>query len=176
MFPMSWQATSAFLYVGESVSQVPASCCIICGGIYPPLLHHLGPEGQRLFFTHCQAKVRDGMETAIIALKARITPQLNAMPSERALWLPRASVLQYVSVLRDFGAMSEFTSNLDIMLPEQLVENLAGQHIRERLLHTHSYYNCYSEQSPVCKTTRCCSFLSDIVLDTLPLWIRPASR
>ncbi|XP_024116738.1 uncharacterized protein LOC112138415, partial [Oryzias melastigma] len=100
------------------------------------LLHTLGTEGQRLFYTLPEQGTT--MEDAMKALKAHFNPKQNAV-AERHVFRKRAqtptkSILHYVAALRDLAATCDFDDKQDEMIRDQLVEHLRSQRIRERLL------------------------------------------
>lgn len=78
------------------------------------------------------------MEEAIEVLQAYFVPRRNVIAERHAFrkqaQVPGETVLQYVTSLRDLAATCEFGSNLDEMLRDQLVENVASHRIREKLL------------------------------------------
>lgn len=47
---------------------------------------------------------------------------------------PDEKVVQYIAAFRDLATTCEFADNMDDMLRDQLVENIANHRIRERLL------------------------------------------
>lgn len=100
------------------------------------LLHCLGTEGQRLFYT--LPNTGDNLADAIKALEEHFTPKRNVVV-ERHAFRKRVqrtdeTVVQYIAALRDLATTCEFADNLDDMLRDQLVENIANPRIRERLL------------------------------------------
>ncbi len=99
-------------------------------------LHCLGTEDQRLFYT--LPNQGETMEEAIEVLQAYFVPRRNVIAERHAFrkrtQVPGETVLQYVTSLRDLTAICEFGSNLDEMLRDQLVENVASHRIREKLL------------------------------------------
>ncbi len=100
------------------------------------LLHCLGTEGHRLFYT--LPNQGDSMEDAIATLKAHFAPRRNIVAERHAfrkrVQAPGATILQYVAALRDLAATCDFEATLDDMLRDQLVENVSSHRIRERLL------------------------------------------
>ncbi|KAI2660383.1 Transposon Ty3-G Gag-Pol polyprotein [Labeo rohita] len=100
------------------------------------LLHCLGTEGQRLFYT--LPNQGDSMEDAIVALKAHFAPRRNIVAERHAfrkrVQAPGESIVQYVAALRDLASTCDFAATLDEMLRDQLVENVSSHRIRERLL------------------------------------------
>ncbi|XP_039505749.1 uncharacterized protein LOC120461595 [Pimephales promelas] len=100
------------------------------------LLHCLGTEGQRLFYT--LPDTGDNLASAVKALKEHFIPKRNVVV-ERHAFRKRVqrtdeTVLQYIAALRDLATTCEFDDSLDDMLRDQLVENIANPRIRERLL------------------------------------------
>lgn len=99
------------------------------------LLHCLGTEGQRLFYT--LPNQGETLEAAVDALRAHFSPRRNIVGERHAFrkraQAPHESVLQYVAALHDLAATCEFGSNSDEMLRDQLVENINNPRIRERL-------------------------------------------
>lgn len=100
------------------------------------LLHSLGTEGQRLFYTLPNPGTT--MDDALKALEAHFNPKRNTV-AERHAFRKRTqaqneSILQYVAALRDLATTCEFGDKEDEMLRDQLVEHVSSQRIRERLL------------------------------------------
>lgn len=100
------------------------------------LLHCLGTEGQRLFYS--LPNQGDSMEDAIAALTAHFTPRRNIVAERHAfrkrVQAPGETIIQYVAALRDLAVTCDFAATLDEMLRDQLVENVSSHRIRERLL------------------------------------------
>lgn len=99
------------------------------------LLHCLGTEGQRIFYTLDDTGTT--LETALKALNDYFTPKVNVVV-ERHAFRKRAqlrdeSIVQYIAALRHLAVTCEF-ENSDDMIRDQLVEHCANPHIRERLL------------------------------------------
>ncbi len=100
------------------------------------LLHYLGSEGQRLFYTLPNSG--DTVADTFKALEEHLIPKINVVV-ERHTFRKRVqgmdeTVLQYIAAIRDLATTCEFGETLDDMLHDQLVENVANPHIRERLL------------------------------------------
>lgn len=99
------------------------------------LLHCLGTEGQRIFYT--LADTGTTLATALKALDDYFTPKVNVVV-ERHTFRKRAqlrdeTIVQYIAALRQLAATCEF-ENSDDMIRDQLVEHCVNPHIRERLL------------------------------------------
>uniref|UniRef100_A0A8C2ARP7 Reverse transcriptase domain-containing protein n=1 Tax=Cyprinus carpio TaxID=7962 RepID=A0A8C2ARP7_CYPCA len=100
------------------------------------LLHCLGTEGQRLFYT--LPNTGENLADAIKALEEHFIPKRNVVV-ERHAFRKRVqrtdeTVVQYIAALRHLATTCEFADNLDDMLRDQLVENIANPRIHERLL------------------------------------------
>ncbi len=100
------------------------------------LLHCLGTEGQRIFYTLPDSG--DTLDSAIAALQTHFNPKINVV-AERHAFRKRTqttseSVLHYIAALRDLVSKCEFGANTDDMIRDQLIEHVASHRIRERLL------------------------------------------
>uniref|UniRef100_A0A3B3WSA7 CCHC-type domain-containing protein n=1 Tax=Poecilia mexicana TaxID=48701 RepID=A0A3B3WSA7_9TELE len=100
------------------------------------LLHALGTEGQRLFYT--LPNTGDTFTTAIAALKEHFVPKVNVI-AERHKFRQRAqrpdeTVNQFLASLRELAATCDFGNMEDQMLRDQLIEGVANTRIRDRLL------------------------------------------
>uniref|UniRef100_A0A3B3T9U7 Gypsy retrotransposon integrase-like protein 1 n=1 Tax=Paramormyrops kingsleyae TaxID=1676925 RepID=A0A3B3T9U7_9TELE len=100
------------------------------------LIHCLGTEGQRIFYTLPVAD--DSYLTALTALRTFFVPKLNVV-AERNKFRQRAqrpgeSILQYVAALRELSVHCDFGALADDMLRDQIVEKTSSARIRERLL------------------------------------------
>ncbi|KAJ8362815.1 hypothetical protein SKAU_G00116460 [Synaphobranchus kaupii] len=100
------------------------------------LLHCLGTEGQRLFYT--LPNTGDSFTAAVTALTAHFIPKVKIIVERHAFRKraqgPQETVLQYVAALRDLAATCEFTDRESEMIRDQLIENVNSPRIRERLL------------------------------------------
>ncbi len=106
------------------------------------LLHCLGTEGQKLFYS--LPNQGDSMEDAIATLKAHFSPRRNIVAEHHAfgkrVQAPGKTIIQYVAALWDIASTCDFAATLDEMLRDQLsvisdqVENVSSHQIRERLL------------------------------------------
>nr|XP_055067975.1 uncharacterized protein K02A2.6-like [Misgurnus anguillicaudatus] len=100
------------------------------------LLHCLGTEGQRLFYT--LPDTGDTLDSAMAALQTYFNPKINVVAERHSFrkraQAPSESVLQYVAALRDLVSKCEFGANTDDMIRDQLIEHVASHRIRERLL------------------------------------------
>lgn len=100
------------------------------------LLHCLGTEGQRIFYSLPDTGAT--YDTAVAALKAHFTPKTNTV-AERHVFRKRTqasheSIIQYIAALRDLASTCEFGEHTDEMIRDQLIENVCSPRIRERLL------------------------------------------
>ncbi|KAK7910413.1 hypothetical protein WMY93_015097 [Mugilogobius chulae] len=100
------------------------------------LLHALGTEGQRLFYTLPDTGTT--YATAIAALKGHFVPKVNVI-AERHKFRQRAqrpdeTVNQFLASLRELAAVCEFGNMEEQMLCDQLIERVANTRIRDRLL------------------------------------------
>ena len=99
------------------------------------LLHCLGTEGQRIFYT--LPNTGDTLATALTSLHGYFTPKVNVVVERhtfrKQVQLADESIIQYVTALRQLAATCEF-ANGDDMIRDQLVEHVAHARIRERLL------------------------------------------
>ena len=104
------------------------------------LLHALGPEGQRIFYSlPLLGDTSDDVYTkAIKTLDKYFKPKVNVV-AERYRFrqrsqLPNEPVDNYMCALRELSITCEFGSFCDEMLRDQLVEKTNFHRIRERLL------------------------------------------
>ncbi|CAL9701834.1 unnamed protein product [Knipowitschia caucasica] len=100
------------------------------------LLHALGTEGQRLFYTLPDTGTT--YDTAITALKGYFVPKVNVI-AERHRFRQRAqrpdeTVNQFLASLRELAAACDFGNMEEQMLRDQLIERVANTRIRDRLL------------------------------------------
>lgn len=100
------------------------------------LIHCLGTEGQRIFYTLTVAD--DKYETALTALRAFFVQKVNVV-AERNKFRQRAqrpgeSIVQYVAALRELLVNCDFGTLTDDMIRDQIVEKTCTPRIRERLL------------------------------------------
>lgn len=100
------------------------------------LIHCLGAEGQRLFYTLQVAD--DTYASALKAIQDFFTPKVNVV-AERYRFRQRSqrngeSTLQYVASLRELATTCEFGAMEEEMIRDQLVEKTNSARIRERLL------------------------------------------
>ena len=95
------------------------------------LLHCLGTEGQRIFYTLPETRA------TLAALHGYFMPKVNVVVERhtfrKRVQLADESIIQYVTALRRLVATCEFAS-CDDMIRDQLVEHVANPRIRERLL------------------------------------------
>uniref|UniRef100_A0A8C6V5S1 Gypsy retrotransposon integrase-like protein 1 n=1 Tax=Neogobius melanostomus TaxID=47308 RepID=A0A8C6V5S1_9GOBI len=100
------------------------------------LLHCLGTEGQRLFYS--LPETGDTIASAVTALEKYFTPKVNVVV-ERHLFrkrkqAPHETIVQYVAALRDLASRCNFEDKMDEMIRDQLIEHVTASRIRERLL------------------------------------------
>lgn len=100
------------------------------------LIHCLGTEGQRIFYTLTVAD--DNYETALTALRAFFVQKVNVV-AERNKFCQRAQrlsepIVQYVAALRELLVNCEFGALTDDMIRDQIVEKTCTPRILERLL------------------------------------------
>lgn len=100
------------------------------------LLHCLGTEGQRIFYS--LPNIGTTYKDAEAALKAYFVPITNIVAERHAFHkrcqAPHETVIQYVAALRELVVTCEFGACADEMIRDQLVENVLSPRIRERLL------------------------------------------
>ncbi|KAL7861715.1 hypothetical protein SRHO_G00131560 [Serrasalmus rhombeus] len=100
------------------------------------LIHCLGTEGQRIFYT--LEVENDTYAAALAALKSFFVPKINVV-AERNKFRQRSqrpgeSVVQFVAALRGLLVHCDFGTLADDMIRDQLVEKTCNSRIRERLL------------------------------------------
>ncbi|KAL1277184.1 hypothetical protein QQF64_023857 [Cirrhinus molitorella] len=100
------------------------------------LIHCLGMEGQRIFYTLTVAD--DGYETTLTALRAFFVQKVNVV-AERNKFRQSAQILgepivQYVPALRELLVNCDFGALADDMIRDQIVEKTCTPRIRKRLL------------------------------------------
>ena len=95
------------------------------------LLHCLGTEGQRIFYTLPETRA------TLAALHGYFMPKVNVVVERhtfrKRVQLADESIIQYVTALRRLVATCEFAI-CDDMMRDPLVEHFANPRIRERLL------------------------------------------
>ena len=100
------------------------------------LLHCLGTEGQRLFYSFPNTGTT--YESAMSALEAYFVPKTYTVAERHAFrqrkQLQHETVLQYVTALRERASTCDFGDRADEVIRDQLVEHLRNPRIRERLL------------------------------------------
>lgn len=100
------------------------------------LLHCLGTEGQRIFYSLPNRGTT--YKDAEAALKAYFVPKANIVAERHAFCrccqAPHETVIQYVAALRELVVTCEFGACADDMIRDQSVENVLSPRIRERLL------------------------------------------
>ncbi len=100
------------------------------------LIHCLGTEGQRLFYTlNVSDQGDDTYTSALSAIRDFFVPKVNVV-AERYRFRQRVGETtdQYVAALRELAATCEFGAMEDEMIRDQLVEKTNSARIRERLL------------------------------------------
>ncbi|KAL7879761.1 hypothetical protein SRHO_G00020150 [Serrasalmus rhombeus] len=100
------------------------------------LIHCLGTEGQRIFYT--LEVENDTYAAALAALKSFFVPKINVV-AERNKFRQRSqrpgeSVVQFVAALRGLLVHCDVGTLADDMIRDQLVEKTCNSRIRERLL------------------------------------------
>ncbi|KAL7856478.1 hypothetical protein SRHO_G00153770 [Serrasalmus rhombeus] len=100
------------------------------------LIHCLGTEGQRIFYT--LEVENDTYAAALAALKSFFVPKINVV-AERNKFRQRSqrpgeSVVQFVAAPRGLLVHCDFGTLADDMIRDQLVEKTCNSRIRERLL------------------------------------------
>lgn len=100
------------------------------------LLHCLGAEGQRTFYS--LPDTGDSFDSAVAALEKHYTPKVNVVVERHAFrqrrQAPHETIAQYVAVLRDLASKCGFDDRANEMIRDQLVKHVANPNIRERLL------------------------------------------
>jgi len=100
------------------------------------LLHALGTEGQRLFYT--LPDTGNTYTTAVTALKRYFIPAVNVV-AERHKFRQRTqradeTMNQFLAALRELAVACDFGEMEEQMLRDQLVERAANLRVRDRLL------------------------------------------
>ncbi|KAK7881939.1 hypothetical protein WMY93_028113 [Mugilogobius chulae] len=89
------------------------------------LLHCLGTEGQRLFYT--LPDTGDTMASAVAALEKHFAPRVNIVVERHAFRKRKQdsheSIVQYVAALRDLASKCGFDEKKDEMIRDQLIEH-----------------------------------------------------
>ncbi|XP_064469674.1 uncharacterized protein LOC135384402 [Ornithodoros turicata] len=114
------------------------------------LLHALGKEGQRIFFTlpvpqvtaspstDKKEEASDPYAEAIATLEARYAETFNVIAERRKFrrrsQLPGEMIDEFVTPLRGLAATCNFGSTLEEIIRDQLVENASLPQVRERLM------------------------------------------
>ena len=100
------------------------------------LLHCLGTEGQRLFYS--LPDTGTDYDAAMAALEAYFVLKTNTVAERHAfrkrVQRPDETVLQYVTALRELASTCDFGDRADEVIRDQIVEHLHNPRIRERLL------------------------------------------
>lgn len=100
------------------------------------LIHALGTEGQRLFYT--LPNTGGSYDEAMVALEAQFVPKVNIVVA-RHQFRQRAqrsdeTVPEYIAALRELVATCAYNTMENEMLRDQLVEKAYAPAVRERLL------------------------------------------
>lgn len=99
------------------------------------LLHCLGTEGQRIFYTHPDT---DDTLDPIATLQTYFNTKINVVAERHTFrkrtQVPSKSVLHYVAALRGLVSKCEFGANTDDMIRDPLIEHVASHRIRKSLL------------------------------------------
>ncbi|XP_033114101.1 uncharacterized protein K02A2.6-like [Anneissia japonica] len=104
------------------------------------LLHSLGPEGQRIFYTLPElGEAGDDILTkAMTTLQSHFAPKVSVVAERyrfrQRAQLPHESVDNYIAALRELASRCEFGTFENEMLRDQLVEKTNSSKIRTRLL------------------------------------------
>lgn len=100
------------------------------------LLHCLGTEGQRIFYTLTNAGTK--YDEAVTALLAHFSSEINVVVERhkfrQRVQRPHEIVTEYLGVLPELVATCEFAGNTDKMISDQLIEHASCSKVRERLL------------------------------------------
>lgn len=100
------------------------------------LIHALGTEGQRLFYT--LPNTGGSYDEAMVALELQFVPKVNTVVA-RHQFRQRAqradeTVPQYLAALRELAATCAYATMENEMLRNQLIEKAYAPAVRERLL------------------------------------------
>ncbi|XP_075543261.1 uncharacterized protein LOC142577681 [Dermacentor variabilis] len=115
------------------------------------LLHCLGTEGQRLYYTllekkpltpHAEEKDKGGMsdeyDAAVATLDAYFTSKTNVVVERhrfgQRIQLPGETTAAFVTVLRELALSCDFSVQVDDFIHDQLVAKTRNHILRERLL------------------------------------------
>ncbi|XDV20076.1 hypothetical protein PO909_025458 [Leuciscus waleckii] len=100
------------------------------------LLHCLGTEGQRVFYT--LMNVGTTYDSAVDALRAHFSPAINVVVERhkfrQRVQRPHETVAEYVGALCELATTCGFAGNTDEMIRDQLIDHASCVKIRERLL------------------------------------------
>lgn len=100
------------------------------------LLHCLGTEGRRVFYTLTNAGTT--YDSAVTALHAHFNPAINVVMEQhkfrQRVQRLHETAAEYVGALRELAVPCEFTGNTDKMIRDQLIEHASSPRIREKLL------------------------------------------
>ncbi|CAL9706462.1 unnamed protein product [Knipowitschia caucasica] len=100
------------------------------------LLHCLGPEGQRLFYT--LPDQGDSMDSAMAALEKHFVPKVNVVACRHTfrqrVQRSDETAIQYVAALRDLAASCAFGTMEGEMIRDQLISNTYLSAVRDKLL------------------------------------------
>lgn len=100
------------------------------------LLHCLGTEGQRVFYTLADAGTT--YESAMTALGTHFNPATNIVVERHKFrqrsQKPHESMAEYVAALRELATTCGFGGNMDEMIRDQIIEHASCSKVRERLL------------------------------------------
>ena len=104
------------------------------------LLHCLGTEGQRIFYTlpTPPSSNLDVYKKTVKALEGHFLPTVNVVAERykfrQRAQLPGESIDAFISSLRELASTCDFDTFQDEMLRDQLVEKITSPKLRERLL------------------------------------------
>ena len=100
------------------------------------LLHCLGTEGQRVFYTLPDAGTT--YKSAMDALRVHFIPAINVVVERhkfrQRVQRPHETVTDYIAALRELATTCGFDGHTDEMIRDQLIEHASCSKVRERLI------------------------------------------